>query len=85
MSEQIEQLTPNLRLEPPSFAAAVLKTTEGTLAVWRSTKRYELPYVKIGGKVFYRVSDLEKFIESRTMSGVSEGFERQGRGRKASA
>lgn len=37
-----------------------------TLITWRSTKRYDLPYVKIGGGVFYRVEDLEAFVESRT-------------------
>jgi hypothetical protein len=59
-------------LLPPRVAASVLKTTEGTLAVWRSTKRYQLAYVKVGWKVFYRMSDLQKFIESRIHSGVSE-------------
>ena len=37
-----------------------------TLNTWRCTKRYDLPYVKIGGRVFYRVDDLRAFVESRT-------------------
>ena len=37
----------------------------GVLAVWRSTKRYPLPYLKMGRKVFYDVEDLLAFIESR--------------------
>ncbi len=47
-------------------AAEILCTTPGTLSVWRSTGRYALPFVKIGRKVRYRVSDLEQWIEQRT-------------------
>ena len=50
-------------------AAAILGTTEGTLAVWASNKRYSLPYVKIGRLVKYKLSDLNAFIEKRTLSG----------------
>jgi len=42
-----------------------------TLITWRSTKRYDLPYVKIGGRVFYRVEDLRAFVESRTKGRVA--------------
>lgn len=48
-------------------AAKTLGVSEDTLAVWRSTKRYPLPYIKIGRKVFYRASDLADFIKSRTV------------------
>ena len=41
--------------------------TEGTLAVWRCKKRYRLPYLKMGGKVMYWHSDVEQFIEDRTV------------------
>ncbi|MHA1540782.1 MAG: helix-turn-helix domain-containing protein [Alphaproteobacteria bacterium] len=40
--------------------------TQGTLAVWRTTKRYKIPYIKIGRLVKYRKSDLDTWIESRT-------------------
>jgi len=36
-----------------------------TLITWRCNKRYDLPYVKIGGRVFYRVEDLRAFVVSR--------------------
>lgn len=52
-------------------AAEILGVSIDTLAVWRCTKRYPLPYVKIGRKVFYRAEDLENFIEARTV--VVEG------------
>jgi predicted site-specific integrase-resolvase len=52
-------------LASPEEVAEDLGVTKGTLQVWRSTGRYDLPYIKIGGKVMYRVSDVNRFIESR--------------------
>jgi hypothetical protein len=37
------------------------------MMVWRCTKRYPIPYVKIGRSVKYRRSDLLAFIASRTV------------------
>lgn len=45
-------------------AAEYLGYKEITLAIWKSTKRYNLPYVKIGKNIRYRLSDLEAFIEN---------------------
>lgn len=53
-------------------AAQTLGVTPGTLMVWRCTKRYPLPFVRIGRKIRYRQDDIVKFIESRTSSGISE-------------
>lgn len=44
-------------------AAEYLGYTEATLAMWKCTKRYPLPYVKIGINIRYRLSDLNAFIE----------------------
>ena len=52
-------------------AAAYLGVTIGTLGVWACTKRYKLPYVKIGRSVKYRKSDLDDFISSHTVGGTS--------------
>ena len=49
-------------------AAAVLDVTPGTLSVWRSTGRYELPFLKVGRKVRYRRSDLLDWLDKRTRS-----------------
>jgi len=49
-------------------AADYLGLSEGTLAVWASTGRYQLPFVKVGRKVFYRQSDLDQFIESNVVT-----------------
>lgn len=34
-----------------------------TLAMWKSHKRHKLPYIKVGGYIRYRSSDLMKFLE----------------------
>lgn len=56
---------PKALLLTPIEAAAILGVVPKTLAVWRSTKRYPLPYIRIGGRVRYRLGDVEAFIESR--------------------
>lgn len=55
----------NRDLVDDKAAAEILDTNPGTLSVWRSTGRYALPFVKVGRKVRYRVSDLEAWIEKR--------------------
>lgn len=57
----------------PEEAAAYLKTEERTLAVWRSTGRYQLPFVKVGRCVRYKRTDLDAFIASRTRGAAPEG------------
>ena len=54
-------------LLPPKQAAAYLGVSLGTLEVWRCKKRYPLPYVKVGRLVKYRQSDLDAFLEARTV------------------
>lgn len=50
----------------PEQAAAVLGVTSQTLSAWRCTKRYEIPFVRVGSRVRYREEDLKRFIQSRT-------------------
>ena len=52
----------------PQQVADILGVSKDTLTVWRCTKRYKIPYIKIGSKVVYRAKDIEAFIESRTFS-----------------
>lgn len=47
-------------------AAELLGVSPGTLAVWRCTGRYRLPFLKVGRKVRYRRADLLAWLESRT-------------------
>jgi excisionase family DNA binding protein len=60
------------RLVDEKIAAEILGVTPGTLSVWRCVRRYDIPYLKIGRSVRYRVSDLEKWMESRTVGAVQE-------------
>ena len=52
-------------------AAAALSVKPGTLAVWRTTGRYALPYLKIGRLVRYKAGDLADWLagRARTHSG----------------
>lgn len=47
-------------------AAEHLTVSPGTLSVWRSTGRYNLPFVKVGRMVRYRLSDLDAWLEARS-------------------
>ena len=46
-------------------AAAALSVKPGTLAVWRTTGRYNLRYLKIGRLVRYRAGDLADWLAGR--------------------
>ncbi len=47
-------------------AARLLTVAPGTLGVWRSTGRYNLPFLKVGRMVRYRRADLIAWLEKRT-------------------
>lgn len=49
----------------PEQVAKQLVVEETTLAVWRSTRRQPLSFVKIGALVRYRQADVQAFIKSR--------------------
>ncbi|MBK60360.1 MAG: DNA-binding protein [Pseudomonas sp.] len=53
-------------------AATALGVKPTTLAVWRSTGRYNLPFLKVGRLVKYRISDLAEFLERRTANHTGE-------------
>ncbi len=47
-------------------ASEILGVKKGTLAIWRTTGRYDLKFVKVGRRVFYRHSDLQAWLSART-------------------
>ncbi len=53
-------------------AAVALGIKASTLSVWRSTGRYNLPYMKVGRLVRYRLSDLADFLARRTSEHTGE-------------
>ena len=56
----------NNKLLTRKEAANFLGLSEGTLAVWKVTKRYPLPLIKVGRLVKYRESDLIQFLDKMT-------------------
>jgi helix-turn-helix protein len=79
-----QRQTRRRQLSPPSFvapsdpalddkaAAAYLGVKPQTLAVWRCTGRYDLPFEKIGARVRYRQSALDAFRARRTYTSTGE-------------
>ncbi len=60
-------------LMPPAEAATFLCTTVKSLAKWRSTGEHKVPYRKLGKKVLYSRSDLEKYLAKHSFNSVEEG------------
>ena len=47
----------------PDDVADMLDVSPQTLASWRTTGRYDLPFLRIGRLVRYRRSDIEEFLD----------------------
>lgn len=60
---------PNDLLLTEAQAAEILNVEPGTLSVWRCTKRYNIPFVKVGRSVRYSRKALQDWIDSRTSGG----------------
>jgi excisionase family DNA binding protein len=66
VTKKVDEVSENSRLLSPQEAAEVLGVSYGTLQNWRSAGRGP-DYVKIGAKVKYRPSEIQKFIEIASM------------------
>src|ERR1035441_9296391 len=44
-------------------AANYLGVAASTMVVWRCTKKVQIPYSKIGGRVVYSREDLDRFLQ----------------------
>lgn len=59
------------KLNPDLFnneeAAEFIGVKPQTLAVWRMSGKYSLPYTKVGKLIRYRRKDLEAWLESRSV------------------
>ena len=60
------------KLLTPDQAADLLGVKTQTLAVWRAAKRYDLPFVRVGNCIRYRLADLEAWLASRTVGSVED-------------
>lgn len=58
----VNELFSASELLKPADVARLLQVPESTLAVWRSTGRVQLPYIRIGGAVRYRPVDVAKLV-----------------------
>ena len=65
-------LSPPPELLTRAEAADYLHVQPQTLAVWQTTRRYNIPLVKIGAWVFYRRTDLDAWLDSRVVNGVGD-------------
>lgn len=57
----------------PEQVSELIGVTVGTLATWRMTGRYNLPYVKIGRRVRYEAETVQTWLDSRTHLHTGEG------------
>lgn len=64
---------PTTPLMSRADAAAYLDVKPQTLAVWATTRRYGLPFVKVGRLVRYRKQDLDAFICARSVGVDARG------------
>ncbi|WP_111638173.1 helix-turn-helix domain-containing protein [Marinomonas shanghaiensis] len=60
------------RLLSRNEAAEFLGVRHQTLSAWACNGRYGLRFVKIGRRVMYRISDLESFLDRRTITHTGE-------------
>ncbi len=67
MNNNNENNINSLNLLSAADVARILGVKEHTLACWRSTKKYQLKWIKIGRTPKYRLVDLEAFINTQTV------------------
>lgn len=57
----------------PMQTAKILNVSKDTLQIWRSTGRHNLPFIKVGGRVNYRVGDLRDWLDGRSRTHTGQG------------
>jgi Helix-turn-helix domain len=70
--EQSMATTNKPKLLRPDEAADFIGRKASTLAVWRCTGRYDLPYIKSGSSVLYDERDLLAFLDRRKSARTAE-------------
>jgi excisionase family DNA binding protein len=65
ISANAERSVETTKLLSPEQVADLLGVSKQTLAVWRCEQRYPLAYVKVGSRVRYRSTDVDRFLTSR--------------------
>jgi hypothetical protein len=67
----------------PEEAAQIIGVKPNTLARWRCTGRMPLRFFKAGSRVRYRLSDIEKFQDTRASGSIKPPMRKQRAGRRA--
>lgn len=44
--------------------AKIIRVKKEVIERWRYQKKFDLPYIKVGGKIRYSVDDVEKWLEN---------------------
>ncbi len=70
-SDLLTRPDPNDLLDRPA-AAAYIGVKPQTLAVWKSTQRYNLPVIMVGRLARYRRRDLDAWLEARTVGTLED-------------
>ena len=67
-------MTSDTQLLTPNQVSRILGVKRHTLAVWRCSGRYKLPFIKVGRLVRYRLEDVQAFLadQSRSSTGLME-------------
>jgi excisionase family DNA binding protein len=60
------------RLLTPTETAELLGVARETLAMWRCTRRVELPFVRVGRCVRYLPEDVQRFVAARRVTGSAD-------------
>jgi hypothetical protein len=56
----------------PKQTGTILEVTINTLACWRTTGRYNLPYTKLSRRVVYPLNGVAEFVLRRTVNHTGE-------------
>ena len=59
-------LLPDL-LTPEQAGEYIGGVKSQTLALWRCSGRYGIPFIRVGSKIRYRRADLDRFLAARTV------------------
>lgn len=69
-------MAPAQQLLTEAETAAYLQVKPETLATCRCTRRYPLPFVRVGRAIRYRLRDVESFLTARTV-GIADPDRRE--------
>ena len=68
---QVEEMPERIELLTVQEAAKYLGVAKQTLDVWRCSKRYNLPFLKVGRIVRYKRADLDRWLVTRRLAEVT--------------